>query len=153
MRLVWFLPILLLMCSACLLQNRPEPSNASSSSEFWLLGDWQRTNDDEGKTTYESWRKLNDSTYTGIGCTLFEGDTVFKENLTLFKASRFEVLGVGDDGPVVFQMIESTDTSFAVVNPDNEFPKRIDYMKTASGIRAIISGEGMEIGFDFVLRD
>jgi hypothetical protein len=114
----------------------------------WLLGEWQRTNDDAGLKTYEIWEKANDTTYVGLGFTLSGKDTVFMENLTLVSKKHLEVLGVGG-GPVLFSMTESSDSSFAVVNMNNEFPKRIDYRRTSRGMEAVISGEGREVLFTF----
>lgn len=121
----------------------------SIDSHDWLVGEWQRTNDDSGLKTYEIWEKTSDTTYVGLGFTLSGKDTVFKENLTLFSKKHLEVLGVGG-GPVLFSMTESSDSSFAVVNINNEFPKRIDYRRTSSGMEAVISGEGREVVFTFI---
>lgn len=70
--------------------------------------------------------------------------------MTLVDGKQLEVKGAYMRESVVFQMIASSDSSFAVVNPENEFPNRINYMKTAAVMKAIISGVGMEIQFDFI---
>jgi hypothetical protein len=150
MKIHWVFCLVILTCLACSLQSGPEHSNNSQNDFFWLLGDWQRTNDDEGKKTFESWKQVNDSTCEGIGWTMMGEDTVFKEVMTLLKGKRFVVDGANVDGTVVFEMSESTDSSFAVINPENEFPVRIEYIRTTTGLRAIISGESTEILFDFV---
>lgn len=127
--------------------------DTSKANHDWLLGSWIRTNDDPGQATFEYWKKLNDSTYEGLGCTLMGLDTVFKENITLVADERFEVSGVGDGGPVIFLMTERDDRSFSVENPENDFPKRIDYQKTKKGMEAIISGDGKERTFVFVPKN
>ncbi len=133
--------------------NSTEEVKDAGVTHDWLLGDWIRTNDSEGQQTYETWKRLNDSTLVGIGCTLVNGDTVFKEDLTLVEGDRLEVRGVGDGGPVFFRMNASTDSSFVVENPDNEFPKQIHYMRTKFGLSAVISGDGNENTFLFEKRE
>jgi hypothetical protein len=44
-----------------------------------LLGDWQRMNDRPGRTTFEHWSRISPSEYQGLGYTLRNGDTIFKE--------------------------------------------------------------------------
>ena len=39
----------------------------STENFDWLLGKWQRTNEEQGKTTFENWEKTNNSEYNGIG--------------------------------------------------------------------------------------
>jgi hypothetical protein len=50
-------------------------------------------------------------------------------------------------------MSEFGDRSFAVENPRNEFPKRIDYRKSKTGMEAVISGDGKEMAFLFVPKN
>jgi len=119
-------------------------------NHHWILGSWIRTNDEEGKVTYEIWEKYNDTTYTGLGFTMVEMDTVFKEKLTLIPEKRFEVRGVGDQGLVIFQMTSHDRNSFTLENRANEFPKKIIYKKTEAGMQAVISGSGSSISFNFI---
>lgn len=76
----WFLSTVILTCLTCSSQSGSRHDNSPSDDSFWLLGDWQRTNDEEGKSTFETWEQVNDSTYVGMGYTLMDKDTVFKGN-------------------------------------------------------------------------
>ena len=37
---------------------KPEQTQKSTNEDFsWLLGSWQRTNEEEGRQTFEHWKK------------------------------------------------------------------------------------------------
>lgn len=49
------------------------------AGEFnWLVGAWIRTNEKADRTTYESWEKVNETEYIGVGFTLQKKDTIWK---------------------------------------------------------------------------
>lgn len=68
---------------------------AGNESFDWLLGKWERTNENEGRQTIEMWSKVTDSEYKGYGATLQDGDTLWYEN-------GLKALISGDDMEVVF---------------------------------------------------
>ena len=51
-------------------------TNPSTESFDWLVGEWQRTNEKEGRETFEMWNKVTDYEYSGFGVTLQDGDTL-----------------------------------------------------------------------------
>lgn len=126
----------------------------SKQEDFsWLLGSWQRINEKEGRQTFERWTKQTKERLIGMGCTLKEGDTIWKENIVLKKVDNnwhFEVTGQGEEQPTVFTLTNISETSFVCENPKNEFPKVISYAKSERGLKAIISGGGPNITFDFI---
>ncbi len=132
---------------------KPEQIQKSTNEDFsWLLGSWQRTNEEEGRQTFEHWKKLTNDEFIGIGCTLKGGDTIWQEAIKLRKLDNnwnFEVLGKGETESTVFTLTEMSDESFTCENPENEFPKIISYAKTATGLKAVISGGGPDIAFEF----
>ena len=132
---------------------KPEQTQKSTNEDFsWLLGSWQRTNEEEGRQTFEHWKKQSKHEFNGIGCTLKGGDTIWQEAMKLRKLGNhwnFEVVGKGDTESTVFTLTEMSDESFTCENPENEFPKVISYAKTATGLKAVISGGGPDIAFDF----
>jgi hypothetical protein len=68
----------------------------------WLLGNWQRTTDASGRTIYENWYKMN-SVYNGLGYTMVENDTVFKEILLLHKVqSTWTLDSIWSEEPTYF---------------------------------------------------
>ncbi|MFD0963269.1 DUF6265 family protein [Pseudofulvibacter geojedonensis] len=126
--------------------------NSSQETQFdWLLGTWERTNDSKGNKTYEYWTKKSDTEYIGLGCTLKEKDTVFKENIHLIKDKEqwvFKVIGVNET-PTLFPITSLNKTSFIGENPENEFPKKIIYSSENGDLKAVISAGDDQISFLF----
>jgi hypothetical protein len=117
----------------------------------WLLGDWQRTNNQAGKLTSESW-KFSEQKYQGLGVTVVDSDTVFYENMALTNIENTLYLVVNTpqhEKPVHFKITAQSKDSFTAENPDNDFPKKIHYQKNNEGLKAIISGGGKDIEFIF----
>lgn len=118
----------------------------------WLLGNWKRVNDEEGKVTYESWEKKDNSHYSGMGYTLLNTDTVWQEEMRLVKTVDgwdFEAISKGETAPTIFRLTEISRDAFTSQNPEHDFPTQIKYFKSGEALKAIISGDGMEIPFDF----
>lgn len=151
--------LLLLFSLFCFLGFTEIITNKSSEIELnnnnnfdWMLGKWQRTNEAEGRETYEHWKKVNDTELKGWGYTLVNLDTVWQESLSLIKKDdnwNFEVLQQDSKTPTVFKVTKIEMAGFTCENPDNEFPKKIRYSKVEKGINAVISGDGKVILFQF----
>lgn len=146
--------LLIALCISCAEKkptHSPEQEVSQASPDFdWLLGNWARQNDPEGKQTFEHWRKKSESEYLGLGYTLEEQDTTWKENIRLIEESgtwRFEVSGEGS--MTSFRVSDTDSVSFVCENPDNEFPKKISYTRVGDKVNALISGGDMEIPFLF----
>lgn len=117
----------------------------------WILGDWIRIDDKSNQSTYEYWEETFANGFHGLGCTIQDTDTIFKENIRLYENQSnwfFEVTGV-NESPTTFEIISMTDSSFVCENPENEFPKKISYTFINGRIEAIISDETVEIPFTF----
>ncbi len=152
--------ILFLFFNAC--QNNPNSSPKEASSEGpklehldWLAGNWQRINDEEGRKTYESWQKISDKEFRGLGYTLAGADTVFKENLSIVlkeEQPNYVVTGVNPT-PTYFEFIGQDVNAFACTNPENEFPKNIEYIYQNDTIFTTIMGGANSIVFVFVRDD
>ncbi len=147
--------LLALISISCSQNNRKNSSltdDPVTSGNFdWLSGSWIRCNDEEGFRTYEHWIKSSDTEYAGLGYTLQDGDTVFKEELRLIKTDEvwnLEVSGVNEN-PTLFLLIKQTENSFACENRHNEFPKLIEYSRQNNILFAKISDEETEISFSF----
>ena len=118
----------------------------------WLLGSWQRVNEQEGIKTFEHWKQASKGLYIGMGCTLKERDTIWKEIIKLRRVEQnwnFEVKGKGETQPTIFALTKIENESFICENPENEFPKMISYQKSNAGLSAMISGGGPDIVFEF----
>ena len=147
--------LLLLFILGCGQQEKKE--NASDKIEDkqynfdWMIGSWTRTNDDEGNYTFEYWEKISETNYRGLGCTLQNADTVFKENLQLLNKNNvwhLVVTGV-NESPTLFKVIEQTHNSFVSENKENEFPNIINYALKDKVLTAVVSSDEMEIAFTF----
>lgn len=117
----------------------------------WLLGSWERTNNSEGTKTYEYWSKKSDTEYIGLGCTLKNSDTIFKETIRLNKHDglwSFDVVGV-NEGTTIFKCTAITELSFSCENKVNDFPKTIQYSFEGDALKAVISDGTNEIPFLF----
>jgi hypothetical protein len=108
-------------------------------------------NDRPGRNTFEHWTRISPSEYQGLGYTLRNGDTIFKEYLKLHADKGtwvFEVSGVNED-PTLFLVTNKARRSFTCENEKNEFPKIIEYTLVDKMLVARISGAGQEVLFSF----
>jgi len=113
----------------------------------FLIGDWIRLNDEKGSTTFEKW----DTNLKGLGYTLKEKDTTFKETLSIvsIKDTLFlKVSGIHKNA-TFFKFTEQSNTSFTCENLKNEFPKKIKYYLENDQLKAIVSAGDLKIDFIF----
>ncbi len=113
----------------------------------WLQGKWQRLNEKPTKTTFDFWN--ND--LTGIGFTLQENDTVFKETMSIVSIQNIlhlKIVGVNEQ-PTLFKFTQQTDTSFVSENEQNEFPKKINYYMDGQQLKCKVSNDEFSIDFIF----
>ncbi|MEM7108417.1 MAG: alpha/beta fold hydrolase [Bacteroidota bacterium] len=118
----------------------------------WLLGDWERTNDKKDLKTFEKWVKINSDDYHGLGFTLEQSDTVWKETMQFIKFGEeweFKVTGQGETTATVFKVTDISENGFTCKNEINPFPKSITYTRNGNSIEILISGGGESIPFVF----
>jgi len=118
----------------------------------WLLGKWQRNNEDPGKETFENWIKISPTEYTGIGFTMQANDTVKQEQIRLIQKNKqwlLEVKTLEDTKATSFKMISFSKDTFTCENNDIDFPNRIKYWKNGTKINASVAGGDFEIAFEF----
>ncbi|AGC76536.1 putative lipoprotein [Nonlabens dokdonensis DSW-6] len=141
---------------SCKMEKQPVENDTVVLTQFhWLEGNWQRVNDKEGLKTYEYWEQdVNQDylAYSGIGFTLQEKDTVFKEDLQiLFEDKHWNLVVTGvNENPTVFKIEEFTEDSFTAVNLQNEFPTHIRYSLENDTLKASVSKDSTAIGFHFI---
>lgn len=129
--------------------ENPKPNTENFD---WLLGNWQRSNEKEGITTFENWTKKSNYEYLGMGFSLQNGDTVVQENirLVLFENDwQLEVSFPNEPEATQFKMIRSTDQQFTCSNEENEFPTNIKYWKIGDKLFAEVWNDAMKIAFEF----
>lgn len=137
--LFYFLLLLMVSCKAFRKNEKPS----------WLLGNWTRINNKPTHATYEHWNK----DFTGIGYTLKEQDTTFKESMSIITQKNtlyLKVTGVNKN-PTLFKFTSQTDTSFVCVNPTNEFPKNIKYWISNSQLYATVWNDDT-LSVDFIFK-
>lgn len=149
--------LVFLLAWSCKNAKTNSPSTSSTNEDKienfdWLIGSWKRIDDKKGSKTYEYWTKENANLYIGMGCRLKNQDTTWQENVLLKKEAdhwNFEVIGMGEKEATIFKVSDITKSSFICKNPQNEFPKVIEYTFASGNINAVISGGGPTIPFTF----
>lgn len=114
----------------------------------FLFGKWKRVNNKPDKITYEYWNE----DFTGLGYTLKDKDTIFKEVLSVVSIRDtlfYKVVGVNPK-PTLFKFKSQTSSSFVCENPDNEFPKKIKYTLKNDTLKARVSNPDFGIDFVFI---
>ena len=118
----------------------------------WLLGNWKRNNEEIGKETFEIWKKNSDFEYSGIGFTMQNNDTINQEKIKLLKFENKWILKVqpqDEPNPITFMMTSYNEKEFICENKELDFPKLIKYWKNGNKLSALVSGDDVEISFDF----
>ena len=126
--------------------------NESTENFDWLLGKWQRINEEQGKTTFENWEKINDSEYNGIGFTIQNNDTISQETMKIVETNgKWNLLVKTPDEKdfIKFEMTEIADDKFECKNDILDFPKLIKYWKNGDKMNAIVSGDSLKLSFEF----
>jgi hypothetical protein len=131
-------------------QKRTTPEMPKGDFDY-LIGNWERTNEQEGKKTFEVWERFEKNVYKGIGYTLQENDTIWKEQMQLIKRDTTWQLEIQNakEPMVSFKVLKKTASTFLAHNPTNEFPTHIQYRYFDDTITAVVSSEKMEIPFIF----
>lgn len=144
---------LICICSLFLLiACQKKTSSELPKGDFdYLIGNWERTNEQEGKKTYEAWQRPDTYVYKGTGYTLQEKDTIWKEQMQLIKRDTTWVLEIqsAQEPMVSFTILTKTASTFLAHNPTHDFPTHIQYRYFDDTITAIVSSEEMEIPFIF----
>ncbi len=138
--------LLLYTCCLLLMVSCQKEKKEIQKPSF-LIGDWIRVNDKEGAVTYETWN----SNLKGLGYTLKEKDTTFKEILSIItiKDTLFLKVESVNENPTLFKIKQQTDTSFVCENKKNEFPKMIKYYLENDQLKAIVATDEFKIEFIF----
>ena len=124
----------------------------STENFDWLLGKWQRTNEEQGKSTFENWEKTNNSEYNGIGFTIQNNDTISQEKMKIVKTDgkwNLLVKTLEEKEFIRFEMSEIQEGKFECKNDTLDFPKLIKYWKNGDKINALVSGDSLKLSFEF----
>jgi uncharacterized protein DUF6265 len=106
----------------------------------WLHGCWQTTG--AGSTVEEQWMAPRGGTMIGMGRTVRGGKTTEYELVVLREQDgrlAYEAHPSGQPS-AVFLSREITDTSVVFENAEHDFPQRVGYRRSESGLAAWIEG-------------
>ena len=146
----------ILILWSCDSNTKPEVKNENKTETTenleWLIGKWKRSNNESGKTTFETWHKINKKEYKGNGYTLSNNDTISMENMTISKANnkwKLAVITKDEETPTYFNIIKIDNNSFTCENKDIDFPNKIHYWKDGETLKATVSNSDINIDFIF----
>jgi len=124
----------LLILSACTSDSSKSDKDVESTLQLndinWLLGTWE--NHTTSMALNESWVRLNDTVFVGIG-TFMEGeDTLSSESIRLEQhgSDLYYVPVVSNQNqgePVQFKLKEKSQNHLVFENPTHDFPQNISY--------------------------
>ena len=150
---VYFSALLFLAACSGATSSRPRKINELS----WLMGRWE---DKSGQGMLsETWKALNDSTYTAETYYEIQGDTVFTEKIRLEERRDGIVYlpAVSDQNggkPVMFRLTSSGKSRAVFESKQHDFPQKLIYELIGDSIRVTISGmeKGASKTEDFVMH-
>ena len=156
--LILLIGILIISCNQTKKENKKTDVKSTTTVEIsenfdWLLGKWKRLNEEEGKETFENWKKIRETEYSGIGFTMQNGDTIKQEKIRLTKINGKWNLNVKvpeESESITFNGISHNENEFTCKNIEIDFPNKIKYWKNGNRINAMVSGGEMKIQFEFV---
>lgn len=126
---------------ACQKNNSIEKDQIKKTD--WLIGNWYQ-NTATGTIT-ENWQKVNDSTYKATSFFIKEKDTIHKESIILQQKEETliyttTIQGQNNNKPVNFEINENIENKLVFENLKNNYPQKISYKKTTSGLIIELSG-------------
>jgi len=153
--LILLIGVLIISCNQSKKESsNKEPTELTEKSENfdWLLGEWERLNEEEGKKTFENWEKTSETEYSGIGFTMQSEDTIKQEKIRLIKTRgewNLTVKVPEETESITFKMTNHSENEFTCKNKEIDFPNKIIYWKNGDKINASVSNAKMEISFEF----
>ncbi|SUJ17985.1 Uncharacterised protein [Sphingobacterium spiritivorum] len=132
--------------------SNKQNGNSKADNFDWLLGNWQRTNEEKGKMTFEIWQKVDDSAYKGVGFTMQNKDTVSQEQMKIVKTyGKWNLLVKTREEKdfIKFDVSDMENGSFTFKNDSLNFPKTIKYWKNGDKLNATVTGDEIEIAYEF----
>lgn len=124
----------------------------NNESFDWLVGNWERIDNEIDNHTFENWKKETNNKFLGHGFIMKGLDTIWQEKMTLSKKDSNWVLEVktpGNNDLIKFRLTELGSNSLTVENPNHDFPKKIKYWKNKEKLNALVSGNENELNFEF----
>jgi hypothetical protein len=121
------------------------PKTNKVSPFRWLVGTWEKN--DSSFTSVENWEMVSsiegDTVLIGLGYQVENGDTLFKEKLSIrcIKDSLYYVAMPEGSLPTLFLITKIENRSFTAENHNHDFPETIYYDSPGeSTLKATVSG-------------
>lgn len=154
MKKALYIPLIffIIACGQSKNETQPETIISEENNYDWLLGNWKRLYEEEGKETFENWEKINKNIYKGHGFTLQNSDTLWQEYIQLTKEDtswNLLVKSPEETEFTTFAGVTHNPTSFTCENLEIEFPNKIHYWIEGKNLKASVSGAEMKIDFTF----
>lgn len=136
------IPILIITLAAC--NKKDSHKNDKIKNAAWLIGTWEN-NTDQGNLS-ETWKKVNDSTFSGQAYFIKLEDTLHHENIILEQMGEdllyiATVEGQNKGKSVTFKLTQATQKQLIFENPKHDYPQKIVYRQiTKDSLVAEISG-------------
>lgn len=122
-----------------------------------LLGKWSM--ETNKGILYESWKKQNDSTFTGLSFRISGKDSLVLEGMELVhRQGRImfipTVPGQNDEKPVVFTLFKLEGGRYIFENKEHDFPSRVVYVLPKENIlqawiEGSVNGQTRRMDFSF----
>lgn len=107
----------------------------------WVLGDWVTA---DGAT--ESWQRLGPRTFEGAGTSGANRETL---RLVEMSGRVYYIAKVAhNELPVAFRLVKCDDGRLVFENPAHDFPRRLEYRRTAGDAMTVTVGDGRERSFE-----
>jgi hypothetical protein len=115
--------------SLLLLFSCYRPSQPQAFEDMKMLeGKWVSV---EGVQFSESWKVVHDSLIEGVGYSMNNNDTVFTEQLKIYRMGNYVLYGAkvgGNEDYVHFRLTEARKGKWTFVNPVHDYPNVIEYI-------------------------
>ena len=137
---VWMLTsIALLWCSTAQAQT------CQSLDELnWLVGEWKA--ETETALITETWEQTSTLNFEGRGLQVSKSDaSISRELLRLLSMNNqiFYLAKVDENSlPIPFQLVRCVDNHLIFLNPQHDFPKRIEYQLLEEDSLKVTVGDG-----------
>lgn len=138
-------------CSGVTIQTGHEtttPTGPSIEDVSWIVGEWVADADEHGCIYRERWRRESAQQLVGRAKSRCPdtggGHEPFHEDLQLDAETRGLVYVAIPIGQIrtEFDVTSGGADGFVAENPEHDFPTRIEYRRTPTGIEATVSGPG-----------
>jgi hypothetical protein len=150
------LPFLVLLSALSVAACAAAPAADSPPRAFaWLSGHW--CSQSEAQLIEEYWMPPEGNLVLGVGRTVKAGKTVTFEFMRIAtRDGATNYLAMHDGLPAVAFRLTASGADWArFENPQHDFPTRVEYRRTSSGLHAEIAGpgkDGKEVVYPFDYR-